>query len=455
MASLFRQFRSLFLVDDPAPAVVETASMPVKTKAEKRAYSLNQPFPWLSPNPLYRSTSGDTVLSLPAAWSCIRYISEGIAMLDRKVLKKNGEVADGHDLTIFFNGKPDPHYTWFDFTAALIYNACLGNGFALIYRDDMTMRPTRLEHIPPNRCQPIQAEDGTVFYNIDGVLYPYTDVIHIKGMSVNALQGKDVSLVHESTFASSLSSQEYIENLFYNRALPSIAIKYDEPLDADERKTLEDNIVASHGGSVNAGRPLILDDGMEVQYLQWSPNDVALIDFRNLSVRDCARIFKVPADMLALDGKGTYSATKVRSQDFLTHCLGPWIEKIQEEFNCKLFYESECRTQRYYFEYDVSMYLRLDKQSEAEVKKVDADRLKVLIGASILTPNEARAELGLDPHPDGDVLLGDINLLPLGRIEEVALAKYLSSEGEKARGQQISDNQKNTDDGKESAQSGN
>lgn len=453
MASFLTRLKSVFIEDDFTPVESLPNAVVESHRSERRDYSLNQPFPFIPLSPTNIAVNRDSVLGLPPAFSAIRYISEGIAMLDRRVMKKNGEVAENHDLTPFFNGKPHPHYTWFDFTAALIYNACIGNGYALISRDEATMRPVSLELIPPDRCRPMQADDGTVYYYIDDVLYPYTDVIHIKGMSVNGLQGKDITILHRSIFASAQAGNEYTENVFGNRATPSIAVKHSQALDADERKNLEDNIIARHGGTINAGRPFILDDGMEIQYLQWSPNDIALMDFKDLSVRDCCRIFKVPADMMALDDKGTYGATKVRSKDFLIHCLGPWIEKVQEEFNAKLFYEEEFFLEKYRFEYNTLMYLRLDDETEALVQKTNIERLAIAVRSTLMSPNEARKELKLPPMPDGDKLFGDINLLPLDQLVEVALAKYLSSEGEKGRNEQ-QQQQNSTDNEQPAAQSG-
>lgn len=463
-------FTRLFFDDTPAtqtqPAAVvspETQSQPV---TEKRTYYPNQPFPFLPVSPAGVAVTDESTLSLPPAFAAIRYISEGLAMLDRKVYKGNGSLAPKHDLALFFNGKPHPYYTWFDFTAALITNACLGNGYARIYRDEFTMRPYALEHIPNTMCYPEYDYTGNLVYAINGYLngrvicerVPYTDMIHIKGVTLNAMEGLQMTLVHRPTIGAGLASREYSEAIFGKRATPSIAVKYDQALDADDRKVLTDNIISEYGGAVNAGKPFILDDGMEIQYLQWTPNDVALIDFNDLTVRDCCRIFKVPADMMALDQKGTYGAKKSHSQDYLVHCLGPWREKVEEAFNSQLFYTSEFTSKSYYFGYDGSLYLEMDKETEAKVRKTEAERLALMVASTLITPNEARKELGLAPVPDGDKLFGNINLLPLDQLVEVALAKYLSSEGEKARGNSEanaqSQQQQNSSDNEAPAQPG-
>lgn len=77
-------------------------------------------------------------------------------------------------------------------------------------------------------------------------------------------------------------------------------------------------------------------------------------------------------------------------------------------------------------EFDLSMYLELDRAAEVEA-------LSRMVAGTIMTPNEARGKMGLDPVEGGDELLTDINQVPLKNVLEVALAKYLSSKGEQAQ----------------------
>lgn len=381
------------------------------------------------------SVNNDTALTLPPFFGAVRYISEGIAMLDRKVKKRKDSsfvLADNHPISHLINERPHPDYTWFDFLSALITNACLGNGYARIWWDYETMRPKHLEHIPQGMVWPEYDQNGVLWYRVAGELHgrmvswvlPRTDVIHIKGFTTNAIVGRPTALVHRPTLGAGIAAQQYTESIFGKGARPSIAIKTKDELLANEVQQIEDGIMNRHGGSENAGRPLVLDNGMDVVYLQWSPVDVALVDFRRLNVEDVSMITLVPVDMLVSSGKtGTYGASVQKAQNFLTHCLGPWIEKFQEEFNSKTFLASERRGGRVFFEFDTSMYLSMDKKSEAEV-------LRELVAGSIITPNEARERLGMAAAEGGDVLFGSINQLPIKDVAQIALAKYLSAAGE-------------------------
>lgn len=433
------------------------ADLPVgPVKKEARSYTLTDPLFWSYFNLNQKSLAGvdvtqQTAMGVPPFFAACRWIAEGVSMLDRRVKVRRSDGvydADDHPVWLLMNGSPHPYYSWFDLISALLANACLGNGYALIHWDESTMRPYALEHIPSVSCRPEYDTLGNLTYFISGDFggrsvvrrVPYTDMIHIKGFSLDGIMGLSTTITHKSTLSTGIARQQYSESVLGKSARPSIAIKTEESLTKDEVAQMEQNVMARIGGSENAGRPLILDAGQEIQYVQWSPLEAALEALANLNIEDVCRITKVPRDLLALDTHGTYGAGVQRSKDFLTHCLNPWIEKIQDEFNRKLFWSSESRGGRYRFEFDTSMYISLDEKSKSE-------KLAQEVAGTIKTPNEARAELGLQPLPGGDELLVDINLLPVSRAAEIALAKYLSSAGEKLQGEAA---QNNTDNETES-----
>lgn len=412
-------------------------------KTEKRSYSLSDPN-FLSHFRIQPNTLADvdvtheTSLGITAFYGAIRIISESIAMLDRRVMqRKGGDVSESenHPLVEFFRERPHPYYSWFDFFAALISNAMFGNGYARIHRDEETWRPAYLEHIPGWMVRVECDYTGAIWYVVSGTLngktiierVPHTEMIHLKGFTLDGVQGLDTLWLHGPTFGVGVAETKYAGSVMGKGAHPSIAIKVDDELDEPEARNLEENFMSRHGGTGNAGRPLVLDNGQNVQYLQWSPLDVALEQLRHLTIEDVSRITKVPLYLLSLNKYGTYGTAQQMSEDFLRHTLGPWIEKIQEEFDAKLFTSFEFRTRRAYFEFDTSPYVSVDVEAET---KMYAEAIR----STQMTPNEVRKLKGLQPLDGGEELMVDINLLPASQAAQIAYAKYLSSEGEKAVG---------------------
>lgn len=441
---------------EPEP---EIRAITAPETTEKRNYSLQsyeaqRLLAFGQPNLSGVAVNNETALTLPPIYAALNIISDGVAMLDRVVKRKDKDgvhAADDHPIQIFLNGKPHPFYTWYDMLKALLVNAVMGNGYARIWWDDMTARPYALELLPSHMVW-VEMIDGQLWYYVQGELngrivserIPYIDIIHIKGLTVNGVNGRQLTLTHHPTIGAGIASQQYTSSVFGKQARPSIAIKQQDKVESwKELEQIEENIMSRIGGSEKSGRPLVLDAGQDVVYLQWTPQDVAYVDFTRLNAEQVASITKVPFEMLASQKYGTRASASQHNQNLLTHCFGPWIERIQEEFNCKLFWTSEIRSRSAYFEFDSSMYLAMDKKEEAEV-------LVSLVAGSVLTPNEARGRMNLPPVEGADELFGNINSLPLKDLVEVAKAKYLSSEGEKIAGQQKSDNTQNSDENGES-----
>ena len=392
----------------------------------------------------------DTILSSTPFFGAMRYISEGIAMLSRKVKTKNDERYyddDEHPVAYLFKRRPNHTMTWADLFQAWVCNAMLGNGYVRIYWDPITAYPIALEHIPSRYVLPEFDQFGVLWYRISGELngrqvttvIPHTDMLHLKGLSLDGLLGRKTSITHKPVHGASLSADYYTQSVFEKGAFPSIAVKTQDSLDATEIATMEQNIMNRIGSTRNAGRPLVLDDGQDVQYLQWSPLDVALEQVKHLSVEQVCQITKVPRDLLGLDNRGTLGGTIQRSKDFYVHCLQPWVTKIEEEICTKLFMDVDIILGRHKFELDNSLYLSLSQKEQVEM-------FEVAIRSSQMTPNEAREALGRDSKPNGDSLYGDINHLPLEQLLQVAVAKYLSADGEKSSaGQGIISNSSNSD----------
>lgn len=432
----------------PPPVPVRTTSAPAPDSSEpgkkksKRSIALTDPRFWSYFN-LGRTSLANvdvtqiTSLGVPPFFCAVRFITEGIAMLDRGVKSDtiDGVVdAKDHPMHQFFNFRPHPHYSWFDLICAWVTNACLGNGYIRMHMDYSTMRPMYYEHIPSIYCHPEYDYNGNLWYIISGTLsgrtvierVPPTEILHLKGLSLDGVIGMDMTQLHQATLSTGIARQQYTESVLGKGARPSIAIKTDEDLDVEEVAAMEENLMNRIGGTERAGMPLILDSGQDIQYIQWSPLEAALDALARLNIEDVVRLTKVPRDFLGLETNGTLGAVVQRSQDMLTHCLGPWIEKIQEEISYKSFYYQEAYRRTAYFEFDTSMYLSLDPVAESQM-------LVAEVAGTVRTPNEVRAKKGLPPAPGGDELMVDINLLPISKAVEVALAKYLSSKGEQAR----------------------
>jgi HK97 family phage portal protein len=374
------------------------------------------------------TVTNETVLRVPPAWSAIRYISEGIASLDRGVFRRDsdGDVFPDHDspVSYLFDGRPHPSYTTFDFLQTLITNACLGNGYARIHFDAQTARPKALELIPQEMVQQYYGPTGQLFYHVSGnlnnqpinVLLPETEIIHIKGVTLTGLLGKRVSLVHSGSFSTSIGAQQYSNAYFEKGASVGGLITFPNALSKEQREVLKQKLEMSHAGSKNAGSIMVLDAGADFKAMQAGPKDAAVIDFRNLTTVEVSQIFKVPLHLLSQLDRATFSNIEQQNQDFVVHCLRPWARKIEEEITTKLFTTSEIRNRRRFFAFDLSAMQMGDMEAQSKF-------FASAIQNGWMTPNEVRAKKNLNKIEGGDTLFIQQNMAPMDMLGEILNGK--------------------------------
>lgn len=374
------------------------------------------------------TVSNQTVLTIPPAWSAIRYISEGIASLGRGVFYRqpDGDVFPDHNSPVSYlvDGRPHPHYSMFDFLQTLVSNACLGNGYARIHFDPKTARPSALELIPQENVDVVYSASGQLFYHVSGVLdnktvnvyLPETEMIHIKGVTFTGLRGQRVALVHGSTFGMATNAAKYSQTYFEKGASVGGLITFPNALSKDQRDTLKTRLTEQHLGGKNAGSIMVLDAGADFKPMQAGPENSKVIDFANLSTVEVSQIFKVPLHLLSQLDRSTFSNMEQQNQDFVVHCLRPWAKKIEEEFNAKLFTTSEARTRRRFYAFDLDAMMMGDMQAQAAF-------FSSAIQNGWMTPNEIRARKNMNRIEGGDQLFIQQNMAPMDKLEEILNAK--------------------------------
>jgi HK97 family phage portal protein len=122
----------------------------------------------------------------------------------------------------------------------------------------------------------------------------------------------------------------------------------------------------SHGGATNMHKIAVLQaDEVTYQQLGLSAEDAQFIQQRELSTREIARIFRVPAHMIDGDtGRSlTYSTVEQQGQFFLTHSLRPWLVRIETAISM----DPDLCPGNTYVRFDVDSLLRASALERAQV----------------------------------------------------------------------------------------
>lgn len=98
--------------------------------------------------------------------------------------------------------------------------------------------------------------------------------------------------------------------LLDNAARPSGALVYaarDGHLTGEQYERLKAELEGGFQGAKHAGRPLLLEGGLEWKPLSLSPKEMDFVEARNAAAREIALAMGVPPMLLGIPGDNTYS----------------------------------------------------------------------------------------------------------------------------------------------------
>jgi HK97 family phage portal protein len=274
----------------------------------------------------------------PVAYRCIRMIAEAAAATPLAVFV-DGARREDHALARLL-ARPNPEQSGAEWLEGL-YGALqtAGNAYAEAVGDGepeelWTLRSDRVK-VVPGRAGWAEAYD----YSVDG-------------RSVRIGRGADgwmpvmqLKLFHptddhygfsplEAAAAAidvHIASGAWNKALLDNAARPSGALVYGakegERLTAEQFETLRSQINESQAGTMNAGRPLILEGGLDWKPMSWTPAEMDFIAGKHAAAREIALAFGVPPQLLGIPGDATYANYREANAAFWRGTVVPLVRK--------------------------------------------------------------------------------------------------------------------------------
>ena len=118
--------------------------------------------------------------------------------------------------------------------------------------------------------------------------------------------------------------------LLDNSACPSGALVYtakDGQLSPEQFDRLKAELEESFQGAKNAGRPLLLEGGLDWKAMAFSPKDMDFIAARNVAAREVALALGVPPMLLGIPGDNTYSNYAEANRSFWRQTVLPVVKR--------------------------------------------------------------------------------------------------------------------------------
>jgi HK97 family phage portal protein len=346
------------------------------------------------------------VMGNAIAYACVRKIAGAAASVPFLLYDGAAEVEDHPLLALLArpNGSEDCaalFERWYGFLQ------CAGNAYLEavsldgVPRELHVLRPDRMKVVAGARGWPAAydytvdgrttriARDGSGFLPVlhASLFHPLDDYY---GLSPLQVAGAAID-VHNQGAA-------WTKALLDNAARPSGALIYRGPdgtpgLTDEQFTRLKRELEDAYQGASNAGRPMVLEGGLDWKAMGYTPSDMDFAETRSVAAREIALAFGVPPMLLGIPGDNTYANYAEANLNFWRQTVLPQVSRTAAALTrwlCPRFGGG----------------LRVGYDADAVEALADARQAlwEKLNGASFLTVNEKRAAAGYSPLEGGEAL---------------------------------------------------
>ena len=368
-------------------------------------YTVGKPV-WMARN--YNQFANEAYIKNVVAYRSMNMIAQAASSIPLKLFKNDKHPIDGHPILQLLS-EPNPYQNKSEFLESVyLYRQISGNAYILtasnlgkLPKEIYSLRPDRVKVIAGENFLPsgyqYQVEKKEQIYSVDQIS-GVSRILHIKNASpisdwygLSAVEAAAYSIDQHNNAAA------WNQALLQNGARPSgaIVVKGAEgqpsELSDEQYSRLKEMVSEDFTGSVNAGKPMILEGGLDWKEISLSPKDMDFIEGKNSAARDIALAFGVPPQLLGIPGDNTYSNLVEARTALWEQTVIPLAENTIDHISkwlAKLCGENYT--------------LKLDKDNIPAIASRRETIWERLEKVSFMTINEKRKQVGLAAVKGGD-----------------------------------------------------
>jgi HK97 family phage portal protein len=344
----------------------------------------------------------------PVAYRCVMMIARAVAAVPLKAAGRGREKDEAARSVLALLRRPNALQSGRELIEAFIAHTLIaGNGYLRATLLDGA--PVELHALDPKRVEIVTDHAGWPVawdYAVAGrrirlkqgpddaiapvmhlrLFSPFSD---IEGLSPFAACARAVD-IHNAAAA-------WSKALLDNAARPSGALIYRGEgggLSPEQFARLKRELETAYSGARNAGRPLVLEGGLEWMPLSHSPKDMEHIEMRHAAAREIALAFGVPPMLLGIPGDNTYSNFAEANRAFWRQTVLPLARRLADHLG--IWLAPAFGVDDLALEPDVDALEATAPEREAHWRRMRE--------SDFLTINEKREALGYPPLPEGDAI---------------------------------------------------
>lgn len=379
---------------------------------------------------------------------CVNEIANGAAAIPFKVYQGDVEL-ESHPLISLLK-RPNPTQAGVEYFQALYSFLLLsGNSYALsndvngLPAELYTLRPDRIEIEPSSTSVPAAYKyklNNQVVAKYDAD--PRTGQSQVKHfklwnplddyLGLSPLMAAAVDLDQHNLIA------KHNIGLLVNGARPSGAIVF-KPKDEmgqsmmltdGQREQISNDLTQRFTGQKNAGRPMLLEGDFDWKEMGMSPRDMDFLENKNMAAKDIALCFGVPSQLIGIPDGQTYANVQEARLALYEETIIPLARRVESDLNEWL---APSFGDDITIKYDIHAIPAMTERRRRTYENVVA-----AVREGIISRNEGRDLLGMEPVAGGDEIFIAANLFPLNGpssptdsgqdAEEAAKAAYGSDD---------------------------
>ncbi len=329
----------------------------------------------------------------PVGYRAVKLIAEAAAALP--VLCQDAERRYEVHPVLSLLSRPNAAQGQAELLEALFAQLMLsGNGYVEAVMPDVGM-PGELHVLRSDRMSLVPGADGWPIaydYTVGSKKHRFAPdlICHIKGFHP---QDDHYGLAPLQAAATAIdvhnAASRWSKALLDNAARPSGAIVYrgadgGGAMSQDQFQRLQDEMEMHHTGARNAGRPMLLEGGLDWKPMGFSPSDMEFQKTKEAAAREIALAFGVPPMLLGIPGDATYANYAEANRAFYRLTVLPLAQKVLAQL---AFWLSGFSGEMVMLRPDLDQVPALATERDAQWRRVAE--------ADFLTQAEKRAMLGL------------------------------------------------------------
>lgn len=340
----------------------------------------------------------EKAMEIPAVASSVNLISSAIAKLPIRLydLDEEGDAIEikDDDRLYLLNQEPNESQTASTLRKRLVTDYLFYGGAYLYVRKKVRTNSVKdLYRLPVEKIAVVRFEE-------QGFITKYK--IHLDGQPEDTIKTVDVATILKDTedgfkprgilndgykiLSASVDEIDYSSSILKNGSLPLAVLKTETQLSTEAMTRIKEDWESMYSGGGNAGKTVLLEEGLEYDPVSLKPNELELTDYKKANISDIARLFNIPESMINANAN-KYNSNEENNIYFLQYTLEPILVNIEKALNKTMLLESE-KKNGYYFKFDTSSILVITEQERADIAKT-------LNETSSVTQNEIRKVLNL------------------------------------------------------------